>query len=341
MILQCRNENDTYTNSSYYCGMLVYAGIDEAGYGPMFGPLCVGAAVFVLEEYDPDVGPPDLWSLLRKIVCKSKKDRHKRIAVNDSKKLKSGSTPQDLFALERGVFAFINVMKNTESILNDNDFFNAVGATVSDELWLQSTTNLPVAVDPKELPINSARLNRALEDAKIKCDWVTCESVDARMYNERTSVESKAALNFSMAMKLVHEIMERHPNNHPRIMIDRHGGRSHYRNDLQLCWPDAEIQILCENNEMSRYRLCFNSSFVTITFASKSDEKHLPVALASMIAKYSRELMMIRLNRFFRNEIPELKPTAGYVKDGRRFLKDIEPFLANKGINQELLVRSS
>ena len=321
--------------------MLVYAGIDEAGYGPMFGPLCVGASVFVLEEYNPDDGAPDLWSLLHTIVCKSRKDKHRRIAVNDSKKLKSGSKPADLFGLERGVFAFLDALHNRKPINDDSDFFKLVGSSVPDEPWFKNSTKVPVAVDAQELKINSNRLNRALENAKIKCDWLICDSVDVQMYNKRTSIESKAALNFSMAMNHVHTIMKRYPTQHPRIMVDRHGGRTNYRNDLQLCWPDAEIQILCEDSEMSRYRMQLGKSLATVTFASKSDEKHLPVALASMIAKYTRELKMIRLNRYFQNEIPELEPTAGYVKDGRRFLKEIEPFLADKGIKRELLVRSS
>jgi ribonuclease HII len=92
---------------------------------------------------------------------------------------------------------------------------------------------------------------------------------------------------------------------------------------------------------MSRYRLRFGESLATITFASKSDEHHFPVALASMIAKYTRELQMIRLNRYFAGMMPELKPTAGYVTDGRRFLKEIEPLLANNGINRDDLVRTS
>ena len=321
--------------------MLVYAGVDEAGYGPMFGPLCVGASVFVLEEYNPDDGAPDLWSLLHTIVCKSRKDKHRRIAVNDSKKLKSGSKPADLFGLERGVFAFLDALHNRKPINDDSDFFKLVGSSVPDEPWFKNSTQVPVAVDAQELKINSNRLNRALENAKIKCDWLICDSVDVQMYNKRTSIESKAALNFSMAMNHVHTIMKRYPTQHPRIMVDRHGGRTNYRNDLQLCWPEAEIQILCEDSEMSRYRMQLGKSLATVTFASKSDEKHLPVALASMIAKYTRELKMIRLNRYFQNEIPELKPTAGYVKDGRRFLKEIEPFLADKGIKRELLVRSS
>jgi hypothetical protein len=60
-----------------------------------------------------------------------------------------------------------------------------------------------------------------------------------------------------------------------------------------------------------------------------------------MIAKYTRELHMLRFNKYFVSEMPELKPTAGYVQDGRRFLQEIEPILDQNGIKRELLVRSS
>jgi len=35
--------------------MLVYAGIDEAGYGPMFGPFVVARSVFKIDEGFADV----------------------------------------------------------------------------------------------------------------------------------------------------------------------------------------------------------------------------------------------------------------------------------------------
>jgi hypothetical protein len=49
---------------------------------------------------------------------------------------------------------------------------------------------------------------------------------------------------------------------------------------------------------------------------------------------------MERMNRFFRGHIAELKPTAGYVEDGRRYLKDISPTLRELGIASERLVRA-
>jgi ribonuclease HII len=321
--------------------MLVYAGIDEAGYGPMFGPLCVGASVFVLEGYDPANGAPDMWSILKRCVCKTKRDAKKRIAVNDSKKLKSGSTRKGLLHLERGVLSFLATMQKHEPFENDTQFFETIHCDTSTEPWCNEVTALPYSMDKQLLAFDAAVLCRGLAKANVRCELLSCTSVDAAKYNKRTEHASKAALNFSIAMHHVDTIIKQWPNEHPRIMVDRHGGRIQYRNDLQLCWPQAQIQVLAESSELSRYRIQIDSSFCTITFASKSDEKHLPVALASMVAKYTRELMMVRFNNYFSNLLPELKPTAGYVQDGRRFLKEIEPLLAKKGIKRELLVRSS
>ena len=50
--------------------------------------------------------------------------------------------------------------------------------------------------------------------------------------------------------------------------------------------------------------------------------------------------MMVRLNRFFTGLMPELKPTAGYVEDGRRFLADIEPLIRQADLDRAELVRS-
>ena len=321
--------------------MLIYAGIDEAGYGPMFGPLCVGATVFVLGDCSPSEGAPELWSILEHCICKTRRDAKKRIAINDSKQLKSGSNRKGLFHLERGVLAFLATMKEHDPCTTDGEFFRAIGSETTVEPWNKSSTSLPYSVDPKELRIDAAILRRGLTSANVQCEFLACTSVDAGMYNKRTKHTSKSALNFSIAMQHVNRIIHKFPAEHPRIMIDRHGGRIRYRNDLQLCWPRARIQVLAETPNFSRYRLDIDGSLCTVTFASKSDEQHMPVALASMIAKYTRELIMVRFNSYFIEQIPQLKPTAGYVKDGRRFLREIEPLLVKKDINRELLVRSS
>lgn len=340
--MSLRHSGFSYQNNFRYDElMLVYAGIDEAGYGPMFGPLCVGASVLVLEQYDPADGEPEMWSILKHCICKTRRDAKKRIAVNDSKKLKSGSTKKGILHLERGVLAFLATMQEHNNFESDDQLFEAIHCVKSSDPCCVESTPLPYSVDQHILKIDAAILRRGLAQANVRCALLECTSVDAANYNKRTEHASKAALNFSLAMQHVETITKRWKNDHPRIMIDRHGGRIHYRNDLQLCWPQAHIQVLAETSEMSRYRLEIDGAFSTITFASKSDERHMPVALASMVAKYTRELKMIRFNKYFVDQLPELKPTAGYVQDGRRFLKEIEPLLAEKGIKRELLVRSS
>jgi ribonuclease HII len=82
-----------------------------------------------------------------------------------------------------------------------------------------------------------------------------------------------------------------------------------------------------------------NGRQLTMTFVVEAETRHLPVALASMTAKYTRELIMARLNRYFQNYLPELKPTAGYFQDGRRYINDIEPVLADLKIDRDCLVR--
>ena len=42
-----------------------------------------------------------------------------------------------------------------------------------------------------------------------------------------------------------------------------------------------------------------------------------------MTAKYLRELSMRPFNAFWQRHIPNLKPTAGYPTDARRFFDDI------------------
>ena len=320
--------------------MLIYAGIDEAGYGPMFGPLCVASCAFIMNDYNPSQGEPDMWSQLSKVVCKTKKEAGPKIAVNDSKKLKSNSTHKALKHLERGVIAFLASSTNTIPE-NDSEFFKATDSVNHEQDWYEGHTPLPIGNDLNVLKIDSAILRKHLKEANILCPWMKCTSIDVSDYNEQTKFASKAALNFATAMKHVDGLLSKYGNNHPRIMIDRHGGRIQYRQELQLCWPEANIQILAEDKSMSRYRLSLGAKKVTLTFASKSDERHMPVALASMLAKFTRELHMIRFNRYFVNQIPDLKPTAGYVQDGRRFLKEIEPILAKNDVQQEHLVRSS
>ncbi|MHC4220314.1 MAG: ribonuclease H family protein [Planctomycetota bacterium] len=322
--------------------MLVYAGIDEAGYGPMLGPLCVACTLFVLPEYDPGEGPPDLWKLLGGAVCRRPGDKRRRVAVDDSKKLKGAAdgVSHPLRHLERGVLSFCPAGEHLPA--TDTELLSLVNAEVPPHPWFASPTNLPVGFTADQLGIARARLQRSLDGAAVRCEAVWCEAIDAADLNRQlTETGSKATVNFAAAMRMVEAVWHRWPDAHPRIVIDRHGARVSYARLLEQCLPGAEAEVVAETPTLSRYVVRRGDSQLTVSFAVDGDERFFPIALASMTAKYVRELLMLRLNRFFRRALPQLRPTAGYHGDARRYVTEIKPVMEKLGLSSAELVRSA
>ncbi|MHC4415463.1 MAG: hypothetical protein ACYS0G_09285 [Planctomycetota bacterium] len=320
---------------------LLYAGIDEAGYGPMLGPLCLGCSAFVLHRHDPAAGPPDLWRILNKAVCRSGRDRRHRLAVDDSKKLKgpNAATRHPLRQLERGVLAFLGT--GGVSPASDAALFEHLGVGVPDLPWYDSSTPLPLAHALDELRVAGGVLRRAMHGTGVRCELMTCQVTPAPELNRLVeAMGTKASVNLCGVMRRLDELWRRWPGDHPRVIVDRLGGRIRYLRPLQLCFPEARIRILTEGPALSRYRLRREGSWLTVSFVRGAEQRHLPAALASMIAKYVRELLMLRLNRYFQSELPSLRPTAGYVQDARRYLVEIKPVMERLGVSQSRLVRT-
>ena len=84
------------------------------------------------------------------------------------------------------------------------------------------------------------------------------------------------------------------------------------------------LKILKESEATSSYALTGDGHIMKIHFLAKGDDRQLPIALASMTSKYVRELFMEILNDHFAKHCPDIAPTAGYYKDGMRFLDDLK-----------------
>ena len=95
------------------------------------------------------------------------------------------------------------------------------------------------------------------------------------------------------------------------------------------------LAMCCEEGlECSRYRMGESE----LSFEARA-ERHLPVAVASMVSKYVREASMEAFNRYWRRHLPELRPTKGYPIDARRFRREIAAMQAELGIADAVLWR--
>jgi hypothetical protein len=96
---------------------------------------------------------------------------------------------------------------------------------------------------------------------------------------------------------------------------------------------------VCEGAAESRYRWGATDSRVEVAFRVKG-EGFLPTALASMTAKYLRELAMRAFNEFWCARVPNLRPTAGYPTDAPRFKREIAALQRELGIDDHVLWRN-
>lgn len=308
--------------------MLLYCGIDEAGYGPRLGPLCVAGVMLEVSDWTEGEHAPDLWTALRPVVGRTLSDaRGGRIAVNDSKSLKlanSLKSAHPLTHLERGVLAFLGAAGAEPT--TDRELLEHLGADLSDECWYEGpAAELPLSTTPDHRSLAAARLRGACEKAGVRVRAIRCGALGASRFNERLgNAGSKADVNFSIVADHLRVVWEQAPGtpHPPRVVVDRQGGRTNYAPLLGRLFPDARTTVRARSPAMSCYDVEGSDRAMRVVFMPDAESSHFPVALASMTAKLVREIAMMRFNRYWCDRIAGLKPTAGYSTDAGRWLRD-------------------
>ena len=326
--------------------MYVYAGIDEAGYGPLFGPLMVGRAVFAVPRLvrgDVANPPPHLWQRLSKAVCRNLAQRKGRIAVNDSKKLMTAAA--GIGHLEVGCLAFAALAGHRPQTLDQ--WLTCLGEQSHGQLdalpWYAPTADrpwnrLPAVVSDGEIAVARSLLASTAKRIGVQVLDIGAAAVLEDRFNRMVAAtRSKAATSFTFVASHLRHVWDQFGQHDPLAIVDRQGGRTQYRKPLMDAFPEASLTILDESPECSSYRLtCIENGqrkAMTIRFQVQAEQAHMPVALASMISKYTRELLMARFNAYFQSHLPDLAPTAGYATDAKRFWDDLQPHLPTLGID--------
>ena len=317
--------------------MALVVGIDEAGYGPLLGPMVVASCQFECGAADID-----LWELLAERVARHTRGSGDRLTVADSKELFSGRKP--LSRLERNLMPFLMLGPAAQGF---EGFLARLGCAqermLSSYPWYRARQmSLPVEAPDDGLTEKAARLRDVLNRQGVTWGGFRAEVVTAGELNrEVTQSDSKAAVLLRRIGLLLHYLWSDNKTRQEcNVICDRIGGRKRYGDILTWLFPMVRIRRVAEDARASRYVLWLGEREHTVSFVCKADRDYLPVALASMCAKYVRELFMRLFNGYWTARKPGLRPTAGYVTDARRFLSEIDDVRIRDRIPAEILVRA-
>lgn len=289
--------------------MTIVVGTDEAGYGPNLGPLVVAATAWRADASPADLDPAfaaaaaglgGLWG--------------------DSKTIFRGG--DGLAALECGVLAGLKACGETPA--RWGELLAAIGAAGGDAVeWAAAAERirLPRAADRAACAAAAERAVAALSPRGLRLVAVRCRVVQPGEFNallaaglNKSDILSQATLDLAAALATA-------ADGERVVWCDRHGGRRRYAPLVSRSFAAPLVQVVAETPEWSAYHVPDASCRVEF---SVRGESRLPVALASMTAKYVRELSMAAFNACWCDRIENLVPTAGYPLDAARWRRDVE-----------------
>ncbi len=314
--------------------MAIVAGIDEAGYGPLLGPLVVAASAFRLEDAASEAALHRLMAL---------PSSSGGLPIEDSKRLYRARG--DRARLEAAALGHVAIARGELPLRARALLRDAVDCHVEELLelpWYGTRLldlRLPRAAAVDELLARAARQEELFADRGLALAGLWCAPVVEPRFNQLTRQRgSKAWPLFLATGRLLDTLMAAFPDEELVVHVDRQGGRIHYGELLAGFFPLAPIRTLRERRSDSAYRLSLpGRPPVTVSVHVRGDSTRAPVALASILAKAVRELFMESLNAFFAERVADLRPTAGYPQDARRFLADVAPALAEPDVRARLV----
>ncbi len=317
--------------------MAVLVGIDEAGFGPILGPLVVSSSAFSLPRRLLEA---DLWQELKKSVADKQKHLAGRLLIADSKK--AYSRQKGIKHLQRTTLACLKGLGESPATLTEllGVLCKHYPRRLNNYPWYKEADSFVLSADAHDIEIASGVFKDDLAASGIKLLELESCCLDVAHYNKMVAaVKNKANVLFTATSGLIKSAWDNFDDDDLQIIVDRQGGRVHYRKNIQRMFGDMELKIIRETPSSSSYELRESKRTMRLHFVVGADDRFLPVSLASMVSKYLRELLVRNINRYFAGHCAELKPTAGYWKDGLRFIDDLKTNIPHLAYDRNQLIR--
>ncbi|AQT70281.1 ribonuclease HII [Anaerohalosphaera lusitana] len=319
--------------------MAIVVGIDEAGYGPILGPLVVSCVSFSMPD---DLVKGDMWETLKPAVGKAKRGLAGRILITDSKKAFTKATGTE--HLQKAVLASLACTDRKPATAAQllHHLCPDCFTRVKEYPWYDSLDKIMIDQAADQTYISASVLQRTMRSKNIQLNSLQSKCLDVAHYNSLVDkVQNKAAVLFTCVAQMIHKTFTEAPAGQTmQFLIDRQGGRVNYCQVLMRMFPQADFKIIKESETSSSYEMTQAGKTAKLHFVAKADLRFLPVALASMTAKYVRELLIGSLNDHFAAKCGTIKPTAGYWKDGTRYINELKNNLPPDDLPHSMLVRS-
>ena len=316
-------------------------GVDEAGYGPSMGPLTICATAWrVPSSFDAC----EMTTLLEpEFLAKPIKSTSTHVPIGDSKKIHREALAVEGLILGAKFLCFeIDGMIHSEWDSNLAAFARQDWDRLASIPWYtkrQSTcfaTLDKIIVDQREyFQAASAKMKtHSIALAGIRMRVI--DEVEFNLQVDRTGNKSTLLSESSLAL-LKQAITEfAREGEDIEVYCDKHGGRNRYQALLTLTFDEEWFAIETESRACSRYTTNWDGHSMQIQFKVEGDSI-FPSAAASIIAKWTREELMDRLNRFWEIEVAgDFAPTAGYYVDALRFAEQIGETALRLGLDRGL-----
>jgi len=326
----------------------LFIGMDEAGYGPNLGPLLI-----VMTCWKTPGAPQacDFYHLLQRSVSSQGTAQKKKLHIADSKLVNVGK--EGFHSLEISALALLKSLGVEASGFHSlcDALTSSVQASAfnSDTLPAESSFTIkksaPWYVDDLKLPVTdcleqvhklASQFSRCMQSSGAELIDIQADLVVERRYNQLVefNTNNKGLTLSRLAFRLLRANWSPADQRPALIVGDKHGGRNRYDELLSEVLDQEMILRIEEGQQISRYRVGLSELRFQV-----GGETHLPVACASIIAKYLRELSMKLFNRYWSQHCPGVKPTLGYPNDARRFREQVEDVRCRLEIAEHLFWR--